>query len=136
MSSKPESQFIRTVHKHFKTIGLPPYWEKNWNAYRSGTPDVYYSGMNTDLWVEYKFVRRLPVHAPLVADLSPLQGLWLRRRYEEGRWVAVIIGVGEPKGGLVLTDLDWEGPVARPYRLRSHMELAKWIATVTGPGKT
>jgi len=65
------------------------------NAYRRGAADTWYSGFAGDLWVEYKFVRKLPVRAPLriYKLLEPLQLRWLNARYDEGRHVAVVLGV-------------------------------------------
>jgi hypothetical protein len=64
------------------------------NAYRSGTADVWYSGRAGDLWIEYKFIRELPVHAPIrITTLcSKQQLLWLNGRHAEGRHVAVVLG--------------------------------------------
>lgn len=93
MARKPENTFISSVHNH-----LDPrvYREKMANPYRGGTPDVWYSGDKTDLWVEFKFVI-LPKRADTVidVDLSPLQWEWITRRFREGRNVAVIIGCRE-----------------------------------------
>lgn len=71
MSKKPETTFIASVHKH-----LPKelHREKMNNPYSSGTPDVYYSGMKADLWIEYKFIPRIPAHdtTEIKIDLSTL----------------------------------------------------------------
>ncbi len=103
MSVKPETTFISGIHKH-----LPPvkafHREKMNNPYSSGTADVWYSA-NRDLWVEYKFIPKLPVRVPVKIGLSPLQRDWLERRYREGRNVWVI--VGHPAGGVILKDLRW-----------------------------
>lgn len=91
MSSKPENQYIAGLHKH-----LPPlkelYREKMANPWRGGTADWWYSGAAADLWIEFKFVEELPVRAPLVPALSPLQLEWCTRRRAEGRSVIVVVG--------------------------------------------
>jgi hypothetical protein len=105
--SKPETRFYTAVHRL-----LPPlhelHREKMHNIYRGGTADVWYSGRLDDLWVEYKWIAKLPVKAPvrLYKELSPLQLRWLRGRYEEGRNVVVILGT--PEGAWVSENLDWE----------------------------
>ena len=58
MSAKPENTFIGSVHKKFGV--KKPYFEKMYNPLRSGTPDVYYSGDAGQLWIEYKFIPRIP----------------------------------------------------------------------------
>jgi hypothetical protein len=108
MAQKPENAFIAGVHKH-----LPPvktfHREKMNNPYSSGTADVWYSSV-FDLWVEYKYIQKLPVRVPVPVDLSELQKDWLERRYREGRNVWVIVGFN--KGGVILQDLQWELPMS------------------------
>jgi hypothetical protein len=105
--SKPETRFYTAVHKL-----LPPerelHREKNHNIYRGGTADVWYSGTLDDLWVEYKWLTKLPVRVPvrLYKELSELQLQWLHGRYEEGRNVVVILGT--PEGAWIAENLDWE----------------------------
>lgn len=109
MSSKPENTFISSVHRH-----LPGdlYRMKNHNQYNGGIADVWYSGTETDLWVEYKFLV-LPKRATTVIDLisgdnpsiSRLQQDWLRSRHAEGRNVGVIVGCKE--GGVWFPGTSW-----------------------------
>lgn len=76
------------------------------NAYRGGTPDVWYSGKNGDLWVEYKWAPKVPKSGIIVPDLSPLQLKWLKGRFEEKRNVVVIVGY--PDGCLIMEwPKDW-----------------------------
>lgn len=90
---KPENTFIVGVHKY-----LPPetflHREKMNNPYRSATADWWYSGDALDLWVEYKYIKDLPVRdATLVKPgLSDLQKDWCTARYKEGRHVRVVVG--------------------------------------------
>lgn len=88
------------------------------NPYRGGTADVWYSGSADDLWVEYKWVAKLNKKSPIHISklLSPLQLQWLRKRYEEGRNVVVILGT--PEGAWVYERLDWELPL-EPESVRS-----------------
>jgi hypothetical protein len=123
LSAKPETTFIRSVHKH-----LPPerefYRVKMSNPYTSGIADCWYSGSTRDLWVEYKFTERLPVRVNLIPDLSKLQLDWLMKRHEEGRNVVVIVGCKD--GGVVLPDpLTWsEGVPPSSLKLLSRKDLA------------
>lgn len=109
MASKPETNFSNAV-----CAALPEgiYSMKNNNEYVAGVPDLWFSGPKADLWVEMKFVPKLPVRVPLRPYdlLSALQSKWLRDRYNEGRNVAVMIGCkrGRLIEGIVLRDLAWE----------------------------
>lgn len=102
---KPENNFIARVHKY---LPVPVYREKMHNAYRGGTPDVWYSSVARDLWVEYKYIQTIPKRGStrIPVDLSALQRQWIGNRLEEGRHVAVIIGSSQ--GGYVLPALDHE----------------------------
>ena len=127
MSSKPETRFIASVHEH---LPVSLHREKMNNPYRGGTADVWYSGERADLWIEYKFLPRLPVRSAITADLTALQLAWLSGRYEEGRNVWVIIGC--KAGGMMLTNKRWETPVAVltfKQSLWTRKELARRIAT-------
>ena len=134
MASKPETSFSLSVHRH-----LPPlkelYREKMNNPYHGGTPDWWYSGRR-DLWLEHKFLPRVPqkgnvwlcnpnVKQPI---LSRLQQDWLNSRYKEGRNVGVLVGC--PLGGVILRDLAWEDelPVSLFRSLiLSRQSVADWI---------
>ena len=126
---KPENTFIAAVNRLLPDV----YHEKMNNPYRSGTPDVWYSGSKADLWVEYKYVLKLPVNAPLRvrADLlSEQQVLWLARRFVENRHVIVVVGC--PEGCLVLSGPhEWERNDVHAEEFRRRMipraELAGFI---------
>lgn len=125
MSSKPENQFIQSVHKH---LPAELHREKMNNPYRGGTADVWYSGSRADLWIEYKFLPKIPVRTQIKADLTPLQIAWLSGRYKEGRDVWVVIGCKD--GGVVLEHMDWTtelSPEEFRERLCTRPELAKRI---------
>jgi hypothetical protein len=128
MSAKPETTFTSSVHKHTpKSL----YRMKNNNSYTGGIPDCWYSGKKADLWVEYKFVPKLP--AELTPALTALQAQWLKERFTEGRNVAVI--VGSPDGGVILRNLEWNNTISRTEflrKLKSRAELAAWICQEVG----
>lgn len=128
---KPENTFIAGVHKYLPHDA--PYHEKMANPYRGGTPDVWYSGDKSDLWIEYKYIEKLPVKVPIKIDLSQLQVLWLCNRHNEGRNLAVVIGT--PEGCLLLTNLEWERSditsTEFKERCMSRKDLAAWILRET-----
>ena len=130
MARKPENTFIDSVHK---LLPKELHAEKMNNPYRSGCADVWYSGKQGDLWVEYKYLPKLPVRSSCIkADLSPLQIKWLRERHHEGRRVFVI--VGSPLGGVILGGLTWENPILlSDYRKRTitRQNLANWLTANT-----
>jgi hypothetical protein len=102
------------------------------NPYRGGTADWWYSGYVRDLWIEYKYVQKLPKSVPIVLNLSALQKLWLRDRYKEGRNIMVILG--HPNGGVILQDLNWEEPLTTEQVLANTLDrkaLANFIFNFT-----
>ncbi len=131
MSTKPENTFIGSIHKKFG--GKKPYIEKMYNPLRSGTPDVYYSGDVGDLWVEYKFIPRIPRSAEILPDLTPRQRRWLNDRFAEGRNVAVVLGT--PDGGVIYRNQEWNNPLSSTElaaRVVSREEVARWITSQVG----
>lgn len=128
-STKPENQFIKGVHARLART----HCEKMCNPYRSGTPDVYYSGRVGDLWVEYKYITRIPRSAEILPDLTPRQKRWLDSRYSEGRNVAVILGT--PTGGVIYRNREWLKPLtfeALNALVVSKDEIARWIYSQVG----
>ena len=105
------------------------------NPFRGGTADSWYSGKGGDLWVEYKFLPRVPQRGfitPKRLDLSHLQSQWLRGRYEEGRNVAVIVGT--PVGGVIMRNLEWEEEIPVDLftsRTVTIPDIALWITQQT-----
>lgn len=131
MSSKPETTFTHSIHRH---LPKEVYREKMANPYRGGTPDVWYSGNKRDLWVEYKFIPKLAVRVPNKIELSELQRLWLEARQVEGRNVAVIVGC--PDGGVVLRS-PFPREITTPdfqASLLSRKQLAAWIGSQVNGG--
>lgn len=125
--SGPENRFIAAVHRR---LSPTVYREKMNNPYRGGTFDVWYSGKLGDMWIEYKWVPRLP-KARLVPELSELQKKWGRGRYKEGRRLRVV--VGSPTGAVVFNTPDqWEeGIESSKWTLLSKEEIAIYIALLT-----
>lgn len=131
MASKPETTFTRGVLKYLPS---DVYHMKNSNPYVGGIPDLWFSGNRGDLWVEMKFLPKVPLRASILPFklLSPLQVQWLNGRYAEGRTVAVVVGC--PDGGVILRDQEWlwdYTPQMFRDRLVPRKDIAQWIAGVT-----
>jgi hypothetical protein len=100
------------------------------NSFHGGTWDAWYSGRGGDLWIEYKYLARIPRRANVKPFelLSPLQLEWGRERRSEGRNVAVILGC--PAGGVLLRDAAWMNeltPGQFQNLVQSRADLAAWI---------
>lgn len=127
MSSGPENRYLASINRLLpETI----HREKMHNPYRGGTFDMWYSGKMADIWVEYKWVPKIPKKG-LTPDLSELQKKWGRGRTEEGRRVYVIVGT--PEGGVVFNaPNEWEAGFADvSNQLRTKNEVANTIAALT-----
>lgn len=155
MARKPENNFIARVNRllPLKQVATSAdarakypkldwiHYEKNNNAFRGGTADCWYSGRRGDLWVEYKYLERLPQRSDVKPFelISRLQHDWLNGRLDEGRNVGVVIGC--PTGGVVLLNRAWEREIS-PQEfcdlIRSAPDLAKWVlnSTVYNGGNT
>ena len=113
MSSGPENRYIASIHR---LLPDAVYREKMHNPYRGGTFDVWYSGQIADIWIEYKWVNKLPKNGILVPELSELQKKWGRGRSKEGRHVYVV--VGSPIGGVIFIAPDaWEAGIGECSKL-------------------
>lgn len=131
MSTKPETTFIASVHKH---LPRDLYSMKNHNVYNGGIADVWYDDVR-DMWIEYKFIV-IPKRDTTVIDLvggkdptiSVLQQNWLRDRHENGRQVAVVVGCKE--GGVWFSGTSWDFTWTTEEfkrRLRTRKEIAQII---------
>lgn len=130
MARKPENQFISSIHEHM--VQGMPYRMKNSNDFIAGIADVWYSGIQMDMWVEYKFVEKIPKTEKFRLDLTPRQLEWLRDRHEEGREVVVILGTKE--GGVIFEDRRWESTFSQAELKGwtiSRKAIAEWIAERT-----
>jgi hypothetical protein len=80
----------------------------------NGTPDYYYERFDNALWIEYKYVEKLPARFDIVDPscrfrLSPLQRRWLNRALSNRVHVAVVLGSVE--GALIITKGRWEDTI-------------------------
>lgn len=128
-STKPENRFIAGIHRL-----LPKsYAEKMNNPWRAGTADVWYSGDRGDLWVEYKFIERIPRSVEILPDLTPRQKRWCNNRFDEGRNVAVVLGT--PTGGVIYRNKEWMRPldhITLAGLVVPKDEIARWIFSQVG----
>lgn len=126
---KPESRFINSVNEK---LPRPVHREKMHNVYRGGTFDVWYSGSKADLWIEYKWIARVPKRGRVVPAMSPLQLQWGKGRNAEGRNVLVVVGC--PVGAVIMRPNQWEeGVTAMEFKriLVTKSALAAWIYSLT-----
>lgn len=131
-TTKPENRFIGSVHRHLPRT----YAEKMNNPWRAGTADVWYSGERGDLWIEYKFIERIPRSAEILPDLTPRQKRWLNNRFDEGRNVAVVLGT--PTGGVIYRNKEWMRPldhVTFAGLIVPRDEIARWIYSQVGASR-
>jgi len=103
-----EHSYIKSIHKMLPTTLYK--WKINDN-FHGGVADAYYSGDAGDLWIEYKYVARPPKKSTTVIKtcLTDQQLHWLRTRQQEGRNVALVIGMQAPadmrsKDNLIVID--------------------------------
>ena len=75
----------------------------------NGTPDLWISGPENDLWLEVKVAPKYIGSKPLKAAISPLQRVWLDGRHAEGRNCAVITGITADRVILIM-DGTWAMP--------------------------
>jgi hypothetical protein len=92
-----ERQFKDNVNKKVQV-----HKQTTYTPYFRGTPDHWYSGNETDLWVEYKFVPRVPNELQWKSYLSKLQLRWCTERHSEGRNVWIIVGIASNVEGIIL----------------------------------
>lgn len=85
--------------------------------YVAGVPDVWLSGSKDDLWLELKFLPKLPPVIDCTKLLSVGQQLWLEGRHNEGRNTSVL--VGSPEGHVLYDGLDWKSQMTRGTFIQS-----------------
>ena len=104
-----EHSYIKAIHRLLPTSVYK--WKINDN-FHGGVADAYYSGKGGDIWIEYKYISKPPKKPTTIIRtcLTDQQLNWLQTRQEEGRNVALVIGIDAPKGykgqdNIVITDL-------------------------------
>lgn len=108
MAKGPENTFIHFVHRN-----LPDkenlYRMKNHNQYNGGIADCWYSAKK-DLWVEYKWLHRIPDSPNVDIGMTDLQKEWCEGRHDEGRNVWVVLGT--PQGVAVFRNKRWKKKIS------------------------
>jgi hypothetical protein len=96
-----EHGYIRSIHRLLPTELFK--WKIHDN-YAGGVPDCFYAGPTAQLWVEYKWLAKLPAmpKTMIKPKLSAQQLAWLIKMSGLSFPCAVIIGT--PHGGLLLDD--------------------------------
>lgn len=123
-----EHGFIRYVHSKLDPIVI------KWKIHDSGTggvPDAFYMGEGSTLWIEYKYVKSLPVRPDTVIKtcLTELQKIWLDNLERCKQPCALAIGCGTRVA--VLRHGAWNtGITSKEFKDTSidRKELAEWIA--------
>ena len=125
MADKPEAVFRRAVERH---LSPSVHVEGMANPYRSGTPDRYYEGPGGVLWVEYKWIEKLP--RKYTPALTARQKQWLHRAY--GNDVPVAVITGSPRGGWIWFGLEWDTTHTQEHMeetIKTRKELAEILDT-------
>jgi hypothetical protein len=125
-----ESGHTQAINKKVKAAGV--YTLKIQTMMNNGVPDCWYSGNKADLWVEMKYISKLPkkLTTEIKINLSDLQYEWLTNRYVERRNVAVVIG--SEKGWYIATAPSlWSTPILQKDLTKTRNEIIKWIIKQT-----
>lgn len=131
MAQKPEAKYKAKIHRK-----LPEYvyHQGMYTPFSAGTPDHWYSGVEADLWIEYKWQEQCPklihlcnpgVKYPM---LTSKQQSWLKGRYNEGRNVAVVYATKE--GSIIFEHGAWEYPMEKETFFHLSLdveEVVNWI---------
>jgi hypothetical protein len=104
--------------------------------FAAGVPDAWLSGSEQDLWLENKYLQKLPPVVNVESLLSELQKNWLIKRHEEGRFVGVLVGSSD--GHLYFHGLSWQSQVSREKWIQSSKttkEIAEELIDLLGEVK-
>jgi hypothetical protein len=98
----------------------------------NGICDVFYEGNKNDLFIEYKYIpkwegkRKVPI-----SMLSTAQVVWITRRINNNRPVAVVIGA-EDGMGIILANSDIINPPdIKHIKVLTPKQIAEYIVNVT-----
>jgi hypothetical protein len=132
MPLKPEHRYRNRIKKKLPTS--IDVWSIH-DSFTGGVPDVWYSGCDGDLWIEYKYFPRIPrkpidLTSGKQPKLSRLQQHWLNRKLTHGRSVCVVVGF--PDGGVILIDGEWMEPFDPNELMKTNDEIADVIKAFCG----
>lgn len=125
-----EHSFIKSVHRY---LPLDLFKWKIHDTFAGGVPDSFYAGPAGILFVEYKYVKKLPKRdsSILKTSLSPQQIQWLNRMTDFNQRAAVVIGCEDT--AIILENKIWESPLTKLYyvqRAVPRKAVAEWITSV------
>ena len=112
-----EHSFVKSVHRK---LPVDLYKWKIHDSYTNGVPDAMYAGNKAILFIEYKYVPKLPSKKDTVVKLglSGLQIQWLNNFVDLGHNVAVVVGT-EGKNVLIMEDKTWNTPPSKENFLKN-----------------
>ena len=139
MAKGPEGRLIDKIHrqtaKYLTKDNVAKIYHQKMNmapGSPSGTPDVYYEGNKSELWIEYKHVptwdnkRKIPI-----SKITPNQINWLTRAVNNNRRCAVIFG--DDKGRCIILTMAriFNTTEVAGQKLFTPTEVAEWISILT-----
>ncbi len=124
-----EHSFIKSVHRY---LSPDVFKWKIHDTYTGGVPDSFYAGPAGILFVEYKYIKKLPARNDtlLRTSLSPLQIQWLNKMVDFNQRAAVVIGCEE--SAIILLEKQWTTNISKSYYMEHAVprkDIASWIQT-------
>lgn len=125
-----EHGFIKSVHRYLPSDVF--VWKIH-DTFAGGVPDAFYAGPAGILFVEYKYVKKLPSKdtTAIRTSLSVQQALWLDRMVNSKQHAALVIGCEQL--AVALVNGQWNVPLLKDdyvKRAVSRKEIAGWITEV------
>lgn len=129
-----EHSFVKSIHNY---LNPNVYKWKIHDTYTGGVPDAFYSGPVCSLFVEYKYIKKMPKRDSTILkhSLSKLQEAWLER-VKLATPVALILGIGDT--ALIIVD-DFSANISKMHYIDAcipRKEVAEWIFNLTHDGAT
>lgn len=120
----------KIVSKCRPRVGIS--WKINDN-YAGGIPDSLFIGPENALWIEFKWLGKLPKRESTIVkpQLSKLQLSWMRRLQENNQLSLAVIGM--PKVCIVFTSIETmeNGILNKDIQTMTHNELVELIVSTT-----
>lgn len=122
-----EHSFIKSVHRY---LSPDVFKWKIHDTFAGGVPDSFYAGPAGILFVEYKYIKKLPVrdNTLLKTSLSVNQIQWLNRMTDFNQRAAVVIGCEDT--AVILLDKQWTTNISKSYYIEHAIprkSVATWI---------
>jgi hypothetical protein len=126
VAKKPEASFKDGIHKQ-----LPPkevvYRQSMFTGFSNGTPDHYYEAKH-HLWIEYKWMEKVPLKGTTPRELLSAQQLeWAKRALKNKQPWACVIGFGRGKEARGVIRLSLDVVINRATTLLDKEGIATWI---------